>query len=93
MSLLENPLIKNFIKGKLPEIIDNLDSLESGLVDYIKSHDLKPDETHIALFTEITADGKAYLCIGAFNKREMVRLIEAKPAKEFIKSLMTNALN
>ena len=34
MSLLDNPLIKNLIKSKLPEVLQNLDSVESGLVAY-----------------------------------------------------------
>ena len=105
MNLLNNPLILNFIKGKLPELIDNLDEMESGLVSYINSFPLQENETHAVLFTEIDdnpvpspspepVEGqKLYFCIGAFNKKTMVRLIDAKPAKEFIKQIINTALN
>ncbi|MHA7109253.1 hypothetical protein ACRTDU_03955 [Sunxiuqinia elliptica] len=91
MSLLDNPLVKNLIKSKLPEIIDNLDDLQEGITAYINSFDLRENETHIAIFTEETVD-TLFFCIGAFRKKTMVRLIEAKPAKEFVKQLITTAL-
>ncbi len=92
MSLLNNPLVKNLIKSQLPEIIDNLDDIEGGMAAYIKSFELQPGETHTVLFTEIDSSGRLYFCIGAFCKKEMVRVIEVKPAKAFVKELVMNAL-
>lgn len=91
MSLLNNPLIKNLIKNQLPDLVDNLDSLEDGLNGYIQSFPLEEGETHAVLFTDIN-DGKLFFCIGAFNRKTMVRLIEAKPAKEFIKNMLETAI-
>ncbi len=91
MSLLDNPLVKNLIKSKLPEIIDNLDDMQGGIAAYIKSFELRGDETHTVIFTEIDNEGKLYFCTGAFRKKEMVRVIEVKPAKEFVKELVMNA--
>lgn len=92
MSLLDNPLIKNLIKSKLPEVLQNLDSVESGLVSYINAVELRPGETHAAMFTEIQGN-QVFFCLGAFNKKLMVRLIEVKPAKTFVQEIITNALN
>lgn len=91
MSLLDNPLIKNLIKSKLPEIIDNLDDLQEGITAYINSFKLQENETHTVIFTEIDKRGNLYFCTGAFRNKEMVRVIEVKPAKEFIKDIISNA--
>lgn len=91
MSLLSNPIVRNLVKSYLPEITGNLDSVEAGLIEFIEKQQLQEGETHAALFTDTNA-GKLYFCLGAFNKKTLVRLIEAKPAKEFVKQLIESAL-
>lgn len=91
MNLLNNPLAKNLIKNFLPDMLNNLDSLETELVKYSRSFPIEEGETHTVLFTDVS-DGKLFFCVGAFNKKTMVRLIEAKPATEFIKTLLETAM-
>lgn len=91
MSLLSSPIVRNLIKNQLPEMIENLDTLESGLISYINSFPIEEGETHTVLFTDISGD-KLFFCVGAFNRKTMVRLIEAKPAKEFVKTMLETAL-
>ena len=58
---------------------------------YINDVELRDGETHAALFTEIQGT-QVFFCLGAFNKKLMVRLIEVKPAKTFVQEIITNAL-
>lgn len=72
-------------------MINGLGDGEKALIEYIESFALEGDETHIVLFTETeTVDDqkKLYLVIGAFSGKTFRRLIEAKPAKEFLLNLI-----
>lgn len=74
-------------------MINSLGEGESALIEYIESFPLQEDETDIVLFTEIETDPETnkkivYLVIGAFNGVGFSRLIEAKPAREFLKTII-----
>lgn len=88
MNLFDNPIIAKALLDQLPKHLDKLGPLEKGIVEFIRSHPTENGETHTVLFTEIDPEGNLYLCIGAFNKKEMVRLIAAKPFIGFIKSML-----
>lgn len=87
-SLLNSPIISGLIKSYLPSIIENLGEAEKALDEYIKSFPLEGDETEIMMFTQ-NADGKLFLCIGAFTGNTFTRLIKSTPAREFIKEILT----
>lgn len=85
--MLNNPLVRNLIKTQLPSLVEGIGTMEPAAIDFIKSYQLEEGETHTVLFTEIQ-DEKLYLCIGAFAGKEFVRLIDAKPAVQFIQNLL-----
>ena len=91
--ILNNPLVKNLVRSYLPDMINGLGEGESALIEYIESFELQPNETHIVLFTEIETDPDTdrktvYLVVGAFTGRIFSRVIEAKPAREFLKTII-----
>lgn len=93
--LLTNPVVKSLIRSYLPDMINGLAEGEQALIAYIESHQLEGDETSIVLFTEIDVDPAtqqktAYLVVGAFTDRTFTRMIEAKPAREFLKTVIEN---
>lgn len=94
-NILTNPLVKNLVRSYLPDMISGLADGEKALIGYIESHPLEADETSIVLFTEIDTDPAtgqkiAYLVVGAFADRTFARMIEAKPAREFLKTIIEN---
>ena len=91
--LLNNPLVKNLVRSYLPDMIASLGEGEKAWIEYIESIPLKGDETHVAYFTEIetdtdTGEKTLHMAVGAFTGRTFSRLIDAKPALEFLKTLI-----
>ncbi|MDP3914372.1 MAG: hypothetical protein Q8R96_11635 [Bacteroidota bacterium] len=91
--ILNNPLVKNLVKSYLPDMIGSLGEGEKALIEYIELLPLLEGETHAVLFTEIETDTDTghktlYLVVGAFSGRTFSRLIEAKPAREFLKTMI-----
>jgi hypothetical protein len=91
--ILNNPLVKNLVRSYLPDMIGSLGEGEKALIDYIESLPLQDEETHAVLFTEIETDPDTgqktlYLVVGAFNGRSFSRMIDARPAREFLKTMI-----
>lgn len=91
--ILNNPAVKTLIRTFLPDMIDALGDGEKMLIEYVESFPLQTDETHTVLFTEIetndeTGQKTVYLVVGAFSGKTFSRLIQAQPAREFIKTMI-----
>jgi len=93
--LLTSPIVKSMVRSYLPDMIASLGEGEKALIEYIESLALEGDETHALFFTEIETDPDTgiktmYIVIGAFTGKTFTRLIDAQPAREFLKTMIGN---
>ena len=92
--LLTNPVVKSLVRSYLPDMIASLGEGEKALIEYIEAVPLEGEETHVAFFTEIETDAEGiktmYLVVGAFNEQTFQRVVDIKPAREFLKTMIEN---
>ena len=85
-----NPILLNLVKGYMPQILSQIESLEIAIIAYLNTVNLEEGETHCTAFFEIDGDEeKCFIVIGAFTDRTFVRAVEVKPLAEFLKEMLT----